>query len=660
MQMSYAIRCAFYQLLLAALMLVAMLQLLYLSLLSGLHGQEEQDQYFEFFPPSPRSVDQVKAQLRTALASGGVLDASGDYRVYRGLLKTTMDPNDVILATHASVDNLLHLSGLLERWEGPLSVSVFAASKEEAQLATVLTYALSSHCPDMRARVAMHLVCPSRYEAAVPDPREPGEFALLRSCQEVFDKLARVAQPGINYALGTNVSYPNNLLRNLAREGANYALVIDVDMVPSEGLWRGLREMLDQSKQWAGTALVVPAFEIRRARRMPTNKNELLQLYQVGEVRPFYYGLCTPCQAPTNYSRWVNLPEETLLRPAYVVPWQDPWEPFYVAGGKVPTFDERFRQYGFNRISQACELHVAGFDFEVLNEGFLVHKGFKEALKFHPQKEAENQHNKILYRQFKQELKAKPHSSRAQMPVQPPSKDTEEMEAEGDSAAEMNGEEEESEEERSGSQTESEEESSEMDDEDYERRRSECVSEMLDLEKQFSELKEKLFRERLSQLRVRLEEVGAERAPEYTEPLGGLQRSLKIRIQVAGIYKGFCLDVIRNKYECELQGARQHLESEKLLLYDALQGELQERVQRLQEDRQSLDISSEWWDDRLHAKGSSKTWDSLPPSKRKKAPLVSGPYIVYMLQEIDILEDWTAIKKARAAVSPQKRKSDGP
>lgn len=246
------------------------------------------------------------------------------------------------------------------------------------------------------------------------------------------------------------------------------------------------------------------------------------------------------------------------------------------------------------------------------------------------------------------------------MPIQPPSKDTEEMEAEGDSAAEMNGEEEDSEEERSGSQTESEEESSEMDDEDYERRRSECVSEMLDLEKQFSELKEKLFRERLSQLRVRLEEVGAERAPEYTEPLGGLQRSLKIRIQVAGIYKGFCLDVIRNKYECELQGARQHLESEKLLLYDALQGELQERVQRLQEDRQSLDISSEWWDDRLHANGSSKTWDSLPPSKRRKAPLVSGPYIVYMLQEIDILEDWTAIKKARAAVSPQKRKSDGP
>ncbi|XP_023442879.1 breast cancer metastasis-suppressor 1 isoform X2 [Dasypus novemcinctus] len=243
------------------------------------------------------------------------------------------------------------------------------------------------------------------------------------------------------------------------------------------------------------------------------------------------------------------------------------------------------------------------------------------------------------------------------MPVQPPSKDTEEMEAEGDSAAEMNGEEEESEEERSGSQTESEEESSEMDDEDYERRRSECVNEMLDLEKQFAELKEKLFRERLSQLRLRLEEVGAERAPEYTEPLGGLQRSLKIRIQVAGIYKGFCLDVIRNKYECELQGAKQHLESEKLLLYDTLQGELQERIQRLEEDRQSLDISSAL----AQPPGLGQAPCPLPPvGPPASLTSVAGPYIVYMLQEIDILEDWTAIKKARAAVSPQKRKSDGP
>ncbi|XP_053224787.1 breast cancer metastasis-suppressor 1 isoform X1 [Podarcis raffonei] len=242
------------------------------------------------------------------------------------------------------------------------------------------------------------------------------------------------------------------------------------------------------------------------------------------------------------------------------------------------------------------------------------------------------------------------------MPVQPLPK---EMEAEGDSTTEMNGEEE-SEDERSGSQSESEEESSEMDDEDYERRRSECLDEMLDLEKEFSEVKEKLFKERLSQVKAKLEDVMAGKASEYLDPLGVLQNHMQIRIEVAGIYRGFCLEVIHHKHRCELQGAQQHLESEKLLLFDTLQERLLERIQCLEDDRHSVGLTSEWWDDKLRPKHSSKEWDPLRPGKRKKAPLVSGPYIVYMLREMDIMEDWTAIKKAKAAVSSPKRKLEGP
>uniref|UniRef100_A0A8D0GVT2 BRMS1 transcriptional repressor and anoikis regulator n=1 Tax=Sphenodon punctatus TaxID=8508 RepID=A0A8D0GVT2_SPHPU len=241
------------------------------------------------------------------------------------------------------------------------------------------------------------------------------------------------------------------------------------------------------------------------------------------------------------------------------------------------------------------------------------------------------------------------------MPVQPLSKA---MEAEGDSATEMNGEEE-SEEECSGSQSESEEESSEMDEEDCERRRTECLDEMSDLEKQFSELKEKLFKERLNQVKAKLEDVMSGKAAEYLDPLGVLQSNMQIRIEVAGIYRGFCLEVIRHKHQCELQGAQQHLESEKLLLYDTLQERLLERIQRLEDDRHSAGITSEWWDDKLHPKHSAKEWDPLRPGKRKKAPLVTGPYIVYMLHDMDIMEDWTAIKKAKAAVSPPKRKAEG-
>ncbi|MEE6512855.1 hypothetical protein FKM82_020121 [Ascaphus truei] len=100
------------------------------------------------------------------------------------------------------------------------------------------------------------------------------------------------------------------------------------------------------------------------------------------------------------------------------------------------------------------------------------------------------------------------------------------------------------------------------------------------------------------------------------------------------------------------------LQSEKVLLFDNMQCELLERIQRMEEDRQSIDISSEWWDEELRSKRSRKKWDPFRSEKKWKVPLVSGPYVVYMLRDLDILEDWTAIKKAKASISPQKRKPE--
>ncbi|XP_071333864.1 breast cancer metastasis-suppressor 1 isoform X2 [Trachinotus anak] len=271
------------------------------------------------------------------------------------------------------------------------------------------------------------------------------------------------------------------------------------------------------------------------------------------------------------------------------------------------------------------------------------------------------------------------------MPAQPPVREPEEeMEAEGESQLpEANGEVEEpredggrgggvgeetmeeSVEERESDleeteeeeEEEEEEESSEMDDEDCERRRGECLDEMMDLEKQFQELKEKLFRERLNQVKVKLDEVLTGKAGEYREPLAALQNSMQIRTQVAGVYRELCLQVIKHKHECEVQGARQHLESEKTLLFDAMKTELLEKIRRLEEDRQNIDLTSEWSDEMRNKKCKRK--NLLGRSERKKkVALVSGPFIVYMLRDIDILEDWTAIKKAKAALSPLKKKAE--
>ncbi|XP_072819043.1 breast cancer metastasis-suppressor 1-like protein isoform X1 [Vicugna pacos] len=197
--------------------------------------------------------------------------------------------------------------------------------------------------------------------------------------------------------------------------------------------------------------------------------------------------------------------------------------------------------------------------------------------------------------------------------------------------------------------------SSEMDDEDCERRRMECLDEMSNLEKQFTDLKDQLYKERLSQVDAKLQEVIAGKAPEYLEPLATLQENMQIRTKVAGIYRELCLESVKNKYECEIQASRQHCESEKLLLYDTVQSELEEKIRRLEEDRHSIDITSELWNDELQSRKKRK--DPFSPDK-KKPVVVSGPYIVYMLQDLDILEDWTTIRKAMATLGPHRVKTE--
>ncbi|XP_040184813.1 beta-1,4-glucuronyltransferase 1 [Rana temporaria] len=415
------VRCSFFRVLLIALLLVALLQLLYLSLLSNLHGQQQQRSAHPVHAGAANTEPQWQREqrdhMKAVLASGGILDGSGQYRIYRHLLareEKAFKVLDLALASHTSLNNVWHLQDLVERWNGKISLSLFASSSAQAKVATVLLFTIAQLCPSLRQRVSFHLVCQSGDQAVFPELEDQAEFADLRTCQAVFAKAAIMGSHIVNYA--GNASYPNNLLRNIARAGigsTTFVLVVDIDMVPSEGLRSKFLDLVAQGVD-THTVFVVPAFEIRHTRRLPGTKEELLRLYQVGEVRAFYEELCPRCQAPTNYSSWLNLPEKSArLAMAYVVEWRDPWEPFYIGNKDVPSYDERFKQYGFNRISQACELNIAGYTFAVLDSAFLVHKGHKLPGDFHSQKDAENKRNRQLYRGFKEELKLKyPDSTR--------------------------------------------------------------------------------------------------------------------------------------------------------------------------------------------------------------------------------------------------------
>lgn len=136
-----------------------------------------------------------------------------------------------------------------------------------------------------------------------------------------------------------------------------------------------------------------------------------------------------------------------------------------------------------------------------------------------------------------------------------------------------------------------------------------------------------------------LNEIENGMSKEYLGPLQALADRMNARKEVAEILKKYRLENIRHKYESEEQAARQNHESEKQIAIDKLFEELNDKIRRLEEDSHNVDISWADW-------GSNVRSSKVRGPGRKKPVTVTGPYIVYMLREEEIMEDWTLIRKA--------------
>lgn len=93
-------------------------------------------------------------------------------------------------------------------------------------------------------------------------------------------------------------------------------------------------------------------------------------------------------------------------------------------------------------------------------------------------------------------------------------------------------------------------------------------------------------------------------------------------------------------------------QNEKVLIFDSMKEELEEKIRRLEEEG-NTEMSVDWPIDRstkiskhFSKLSSRKVFKSSEHSSRRKPVTVSGPFIVYMLTEEEILEDWTIIRKA--------------
>lgn len=186
-----------------------------------------------------------------------------------------------------------------------------------------------------------------------------------------------------------------------------------------------------------------------------------------------------------------------------------------------------------------------------------------------------------------------------------------------------------------------EEEEEELEDEESERRKAVITKDLIELEKHFEVLREQLYQARKERVNNKLEEVKAGKAPEYLQPLEELQDQMRIRTEVAGILKEMRLKNIRCQYDAEQLAANQNFDCEKRAIIDEIRFDIEEKLRHLDEDRNALDYTE------VPTEHYGLIRDHLfLPDRRRKPVSITGPYIIYMLREHEILEDHAQIRKA--------------
>ena len=350
------------RLMLVLVFAVVLLQLLHLILLNQLETRHTPSSHIST-KLSQQQLHYLYQKMKRTIENSHTVDSSGDYKVINHLFAGSnvhtsgeRQPG-VTLVSQCSVEHLHNLIGLASRWRGPISVAVFTPGSH-VMLAVQFMTALLRCAPAIQHNVSIHLLFPIG-QSTHPIPDTLTDSSQL-NCENLPAAFKHKVSSDHNYAM-SGIKYPNNALRNVAlrNSATHYVFVIDIDMVPNEGLHDSFLTLVSAPSLPTASVLdsqlayVVPAFESEHGASIPQDKMQLIDAWNQKTVRPFYHEICWRCQSQTNYPAWrSHISSVSSLQVAYHVEWKDPWEPFYIAHHTVPHYDERFKQYGFNRISQ--------------------------------------------------------------------------------------------------------------------------------------------------------------------------------------------------------------------------------------------------------------------------------------------------------------------
>lgn len=206
----------------------------------------------------------------------------------------------------------------------------------------------------------------------------------------------------------------------------------------------------------------------------------------------------------------------------------------------------------------------------------------------------------------------------------------------------------------------------------FDSRRYEIMYEIMNIEKQFEQLKNILYEESVLFIDRKLLSIQNEEAPEYQNELEKLYNEMKIDLEVAKQRRLIELQALENSTQSELLSLEQTLENDKILLYNSIREDVEYRIHELETlkvqtelcenvlkevltSEQQLSIKNKRFDSsERHKKSIKKTRYNDTKKMNEKDNLA----IFYQLSDIDITEDWALIQASLQQSSSTSDESD--
>ncbi|RXG67652.1 Beta-1,4-glucuronyltransferase 1, partial [Armadillidium vulgare] len=220
-------------------------------------------------------------------------EQKGQFWVINNYIKASKDFNcdeTITYTTHGEYYFLDNLVFLTERWQGPISVAVYAPGTDFDEAVKTIIHLRNCVSQNVKDFVTFHLYFESQHF--------PTNFAKI-NCNERNS----FHEPETSYRKTKGLLYPVNVGRNIARTNAAtyFVFASDIELYPSINVIPEFLKMIkksDYTDSLNKRVFVLPIFEVKKDQKVPEKKNELLSMLSKKDAILFHANICKWCHLP--------------------------------------------------------------------------------------------------------------------------------------------------------------------------------------------------------------------------------------------------------------------------------------------------------------------------------------------------------------------------